>query len=266
MAREAFTTLADVKAWLGISSTESDAILQRLIYQVTAFMLNYLNRDTFLYGERTFVFDGVGSTAIMLPEWPVHDVTAVLVDGISMVQAPDQIQPGYSLQPGGPTPPGNMQNLIIRGYYFTKGQQNISVTCTTGYAEFDELHAAAATVTVDAPNGAWADDIGVKAVSTGAALVKVASAPAVGQYALGTAGQYIFNASQTGQLAISYSYVPSDLADACMELVSERFRYRSRIGERTKSLGGQVTASYDLGAMPEFVARLLNNYRKVVPC
>lgn len=267
MTREAFTTLSEVKAWLTITDTSSDAILQRLIYMATAAILNYINRDSLLYGDRTFTFDGVGGDTLMLPEWPVHSVSAVTVNDLSIPAATTQLGVGYSFQAPTEPPPGGMQAITMRGYSFAPGLQNISVTCKVGYAVFSEEHTAAETVAVSAPYGEWVQDIAVVYAATGEALNKVAGTPAVGQYALGsTPGTYTFNASEAGTLAISYGFVPSDLADACLELVAERFKYRGRIGERSRSLGGQITASYDLSAIPPFVARVLNNYKKVVPC
>lgn len=264
--REAFTTLAEVKDWLGVTSNETDKTLQRLIYMCTQGILAYLNRDTFLYSQRLYASSGVGGSTILLPAWPVHSVSAVQVGTLTVPAAASEGAAGFRLEPIETIPPGNMQEVVLNGFYFTPGGQNIRVTYMAGYAVVGEQHAAAASVTVNAPYGEWVRDEGVVDTTTGVALVKVASNPALGEYALGaTAGQYVFNALQGGTVAITYSYVPFAIADACIEWVAERYRYRSRIGERTRSLSGQVTASYDLSDMPDVVKNLLANYRRVVP-
>lgn len=266
MQPETFTTLADVKAWLGIESTETDKMLERLIRTVTQGILAYLNRDTFLYSERLYSSSGVGGPTIVLPAWPVHSVTSLQINSANVPAATTPNGAGYTLEPIETMPPGNMQELVLNGFGFAPGHQNIRVTYMAGYAILKEEHTPAALVVVNAPYGEWARDEGVFDSVGGGALQRVASAPQVGQYALGAnRGEYIFNAAEPVTVAISYSYVPFALADACIEWVSERFRYRARIGERTRSMSGQVTASYDLSDMPDFVKNLLANYRRVVP-
>ncbi len=79
-------------------------------------------------------------------------------------------------------------------------------------------------------------------------------------------GTYLFAAEDGGAaLRLSYSYVPGALEDACIGWVAERFRYRDHIGQRSKSLGGQETVSYDTSAMPAYLQAQLQPYRKVLP-
>ena len=59
--------------------------------------------------------------------------------------------------------------------------------------------------------------------------------------------------------------VPFDIEQACIELVSLRYRERDRIGHQSKSLGGE-TVSFYIKAMPDSVLQLLSQYRRVVPC
>lgn len=63
------------------------------------------------------------------------------------------------------------------------------------------------TVTVTPPSsGTWVTDLGVRYASTGIALTRVASAPAVGQYSV-AAGVYTFAAADTlVNVLISYEY------------------------------------------------------------
>lgn len=57
-------------------------------------------------------------------------------------------------------------------------------------------------------NGAtFKEDLGVTVVATGLAMLRVASAPATGQYSVSAAGVYTFAAADTGKaVAIDYSY------------------------------------------------------------
>lgn len=69
-----------------------------------------------------------------------------------------------------------------------------------------ESHAAAASVTVTQA-ATFAEDLGVQYQATGISLVRVVSAPTVGQYAVNeSTGVYTFNASETGTLYFFYEY------------------------------------------------------------
>jgi hypothetical protein len=62
-----------------------------------------------------------------------------------------------------------------------------------------------------------------------------------------------------------YASVPSDIAQACVELVCQRYRERSRIGEVSKSLIGGETVSFSQKDMSDDVKTLLSQYRAVAP-
>jgi hypothetical protein len=62
-----------------------------------------------------------------------------------------------------------------------------------------------------------------------------------------------------------YPTVPSDIAQACIELVCQRYRERSRIGEVSKSLIGGETVSFSQKDMSDDVKTLLSQYRAVSP-
>ena len=91
-------------------------------------------------------------------------------------------------------------------------------------------------------------------------------APAQGQYSV-TSGVYAFNAADNGaSVLLTYGYIPADLAQACLEWASQRFKSQQWIGLRSKSLGGQETISYDTGAMPAAISLMLQAYKRVTPC
>jgi hypothetical protein len=62
-----------------------------------------------------------------------------------------------------------------------------------------------------------------------------------------------------------YAATPPDIAQACIELVCQRYRERTRIGEVSKSLGGGETVTFSQKDMPEAVKTLLAQYRAVAP-
>lgn len=62
-----------------------------------------------------------------------------------------------------------------------------------------------------------------------------------------------------------YSSVPADIAQACIELVAQRYRERSRIGEVSKALMSGETVTFSQKDMGEDVKTLLAQYRAVAP-
>ena len=75
-----------------------------------------------------------------------------------------------------------------------------------------------------------------------------------------------------GRLNISITYtagfapdaIPPEITQACIELVSMRYRERDRVGLSSKGLAGE-TISYSQKDMQDSVRTILNNWRKVVP-
>ena len=109
--------------------------------------------------------------------------------------------------------------------------------------------------------------------ATGQALVAVASDPAQGQYVppnpLGgqaATTNYTFNTLDIGQqVVLSYSYVPWAVEGIAKDLVAERWRYRTRIGEKSKTLGGQETAAFEMNVVPKWAQVMLQPFASVVP-
>src|SRR5712692_7636179 len=62
-----------------------------------------------------------------------------------------------------------------------------------------------------------------------------------------------------------YAVTPPDIAQACIELVSQRYRERSRIGEVSRALGGGETVTYSQQDMSDDVKLLLRQYRTLAP-
>lgn len=266
------TTLANVKAWLNITGDASDAVLQRLISQCSRTILDELQRSSLISQTYTDVADGMGGSHEFLDNWPVTAVSQVIVDGQVIPEAVQQVgasfaSVGWRLQPWDGYTPGDPQAVEMIGRCFTRGRLNVSITYTAGYLVSAEAWTIPATpfqVTAKQILGPWAADSGVT-YADGTALVAVASSPAQGQYSV-SAGVYTFNAADEGQsVLLSYSYTPASLEDTCINWVSERFRYRDRIGQKSKTLGGQETASYDLSDIPAYIKTQLQPFRKVLP-
>ncbi len=254
------TSLARARAWAGVTSTNDDALITSLIVEVSRFIHNYLGRPSITSREYTEVADGQDNVAMLLRHWPVTKVSQLKVDGATVAS--------YVLEPWDGAPAGFQQKLSLRGYVFNRGSSNISITYDAGYKVSDELRVIPASgsyvVAAEAPYGSFAEGHKVS-FANGTVLTRVQSAPGSGQYML-NAGTYTFAAADAGlQVLLSYSYIPADIEHACVALVAERYRYRSRIGEVSKSLGGQESMSYSQKDMPEFIKTLLQPYRRMLP-
>lgn len=254
------TSLARARAWAGVTSTNDDTLITSLIAEVSRFIHNYLGRASITSREYTEVADGQSNVAMLLKHWPVTKVLQVIVDS--------NLVAGYILEPWDGTPAGFQQKLSLRGNSFDRGNSNISITYEAGYKVSGELHTIPAsgvyTVAADAPYGSFAEAHAVT-YANGMPLEQVQGTPSASQYALND-GTYTFAAADAGlQVLLDYSYIPADIEHACVALVAERYRYRSRIGEVSKSLGGQESMSYSQKDMPEFIRTLLQPYRRVLP-
>lgn len=183
MAAGDLTTLTNVRAWLGITSVNDDAILSRLITSASAYIQSWINRSFALqtYSESR---SGNGGAVMAFADYPVTAVSSVVIDGQTIPQSPDGQQAGYVFD-------ANTIGLI--GYRFNKGFNNVQLVYTAGYAN-----------------------------------------------------------------------VPFEIEQACIELLSLRYRERERIGHQSKSVQGE-TVSYIVKDMPDSVKTILNNYRKVIP-
>lgn len=264
--------LSGVKAWLDIAGSDDDQLLAQLITQISRAILNILDRPSILPTSYSETYDGGNDSSIVLRNWPVNGVVSCSVNGVGIPAAPPLVagapfQVGYVLDDTDVAPPGRMQRLSLRGRRFALGLQNVAISYSAGYQVAAEIVTAPVTapfsVAALAPYGDWASDHGV-AYAEGAALAPVAANPSAGQYCV-VNGVYTFAAADAGtSLSLTYGYVPADLAVACTDWVAERYAYRTRIGQQSKSLGGQETMAFIVKNVPDFVAFALQPYRRVV--
>jgi len=142
-----------------------------------------------------------------------------------------------------------------------------NIVYNAGFVVNNEPHIVPASsnysVAVNASYGSFAVDQGV-VYANGNTLNYVVSSPSVGQYTLGN-GAYMFSASDANaSVQISYSYIPADIEQACMEIVAERYRYRGHIGEVSKNINGHEKIVFSQQDMSDYVKGLLQPYRRVV--
>jgi hypothetical protein len=265
-------SLADLKSWLALTGTNDDVLLAQLITQISRAIFNVIGRPAILPSAYTETRDGGNDVSIVLRQWPVNGVSSCTVGGVAIPPSPPLVgaasaQIGYVLDSSDAAPPGAMQRLSLRGLLFTGGVRNVTISYRAGYQITNESVVIPATppysVPARAPYGNWASDGGV-VYSNGVSLTAVTGSPATGQYAV-VNGVYSFAQPDAGSgVLLTYGYVPADLASCCMDWAAERYVYRSRIGQHSKSLGGQETIAFIVKDIPDFVVSALSPYRRLV--
>lgn len=121
MAAGDLTTLANVKEWLGIpsSNTQSDALLSRMITAASAFIVSWLEREV-LSATYTETRDGNNSQRMKMRNFPITLVTLVKVDNVVIPETERAF---------------NDASIVLRGCrWFSKGILNVEVTYVAGYA------------------------------------------------------------------------------------------------------------------------------------
>lgn len=265
------TTLEHVKQWLSIenSNTEADVLLGRLIRAASAFVLNYIQRDSLALTQYDDVYDGYGNGFMVLRQFPVTSIISLSVLGSPLrpAQGDGQTQPfrdGYILESSKSVT--SQQRVTLFGHRFPRQKSSVSVSYMAGYVIEAERHTVPdATPFVVGTTFTWLENVEVT-LADGTHLVEVTGAPASGQYSVDASGVYTFNADLADEdVLISYSYVPADIEQAVFELVGERYKTKDRIGYVSKSLGGQETVTFDVRAMNPYIRELLQPYTRVVP-
>lgn len=184
-------TLAELKAWLPNQGNNDDANLQSLISNGSFVILNqYLNRPHILapvLGTLSETYDGNGSDRLLPRNFPIISVSAVSVDGVAIPASQGfstgSHVAGYLL---------DSRRVMLRGFRFCRGLQNVSITYTAGY-----------------------------------------------------------------------SSVPVDLKQAAIEAFALAYRQRPHIGEKSNSMGGQVTVSFDMSDCPPRSLNVFKQYRRL---
>jgi len=282
------TTLASVKAWLGINSVDAsrDTVLERLIRAQSRYIQAWLSREILSkpYTEARNGFGaGEGRFMMSFANDPVSSFTSLSVNGISIPASPDGgIQaPGYGFDSDAVwiAKTTSTDALFSLGG-FSKGQRNVILSYIGGFLVLPlgqastnswlpsaEVHTIPATPFQVTPDLLWLADNGVNFVATGVALIAVAGSPAAGQYSVSTIngipGVYTFNAGDVGKaVALSYSYVPSDIEQACIELIGLRWKEKDRIGVVSLAVGTESTTFFQKD-MPAQVMTDLQQYKRV---
>ena len=117
--------LADVKAYLGLTSNTDDAVLSTLISAESTFIQTYLDR-VLQVSPYTDQFSGTGRNRHHLYNYPCTAVISVTVNGGVIPATTDPTGAGYMVV--------DDSVVLIGGYQFARGDWNCAVNYTAGFA------------------------------------------------------------------------------------------------------------------------------------
>ncbi len=270
------TTLAAVKAFAKVPTSADDDLLQGMLTRMSRAALTWCSRDSFYGRTVTAGLMATQASYLIMPEFPVTSVSALGSIPAAAAPAPgaSALPSGYLLEAWNGIPPGGAQRLTGYGYSMIQ-PGGIGCTYRVGYETIGEAAVIPATgpftVAPAAPYGPAMVDSGVVLVSTGVPLTRVTGTPATGQYSFTQDAAtglwfYTFAAADHGAaVLLSYSFCPGDVFQVVTEWTAERYAYRDRKSETTRSLAGQQTAGYTIDALPVFVREILQQYQAVGP-
>ena len=127
MAVGDLTTLDNVKGWLSppLTTTNDDTLLTRLITAASQFIQTWLDR-TIAETSYTETRNGLGGTRLFLRNRPVTGVTSLAIDGVNIpASSPPPLGAGYLYDD---------ISIYLVGHVFRRGQQNVTISYTAGYA------------------------------------------------------------------------------------------------------------------------------------
>ena len=179
----ALATVEQVKGYLGMNCSQDDALLERLVVSASGYIQTWLNRELGL-GQYTETLSGTDGATMMLKNTPVTDVSEVLINGLSIPLSTSAYMAGYVFDDA---------HVALRGYRFSAGMLNVSITYSAGYAQ-----------------------------------------------------------------------VPEEVTQACIEMVSMRYREKDRIGLTSKGLAGE-TIGFSQKDMADSTRHILQQFRRVWP-
>lgn len=268
MAMGDLVRLADVKAWLSISDTSSDALLSSWITRASRWVVTYLDRGpTLAFRQIIEIRDGNNNCALPLRYWPVLSVSSLSINGITYAKQTDvPFGMGFFVDQWTGSDTQGHQYISNVGTVFYRDRQNVTIIYNAGYQIQGESHLLDTTGLVSTAQY-WYSDQGVT-YANGTVLTYIATGtPGVGQYTINsTTGQYTFAVADAGQtILITYSYTPDDLVQAVIGVISWQWKQKDRIGVLSKTLGGQETMAFSQLSGDSMTMSMLQHYKNIIP-
>jgi hypothetical protein len=187
---DALTNLADLKAYLLISSNQHDDLMTSLVNAVSALFNAHTGRNLTArdyspdpqaehYDQANAILDGSGYPELLLPQYPIVALDSLTLDGAILPQAQGSNQWGYVLDVSAGV-------VSLAGGAFTRGKANVTATYRAGYETIPPDLAQAAleqTAVRFQESAAGGGRLGVAARTLPDGSVSYASTPLLSQVA-----------------------------------------------------------------------------------
>lgn len=249
----ALTTLAAVKSYMGITNTNQDTLITALIARATSLIQDFTGKKFPTVSNTAKLLDGTGTQTLVLPDFPVLDVSLLKLSAVTVAASADGIAAGYV---------ADENSLTLVGQTFPMGKKNVTCTWNAGYRDSEIAYIPTGNTPTYAPttSGTPVTAVGVTTVA-GISYTQVGSSPAAGQFSF-AAGVFSFNSANAGvQVSMQYYYVPAAVEQACIEMVALKLKQRDNIGVQSRSLATE-TITYRDQDMTAAAKAMLQPYRK----
>lgn len=116
--------LNEVSAYLEGAGLIEPIDLDKVITGVSSQFAQYTNRN-FVATTYSRVLNGHGGDRMSLPDFPITAVSAVTVDGVPIQASATPVQSGFVF---------SETQVLLRGYRFCRGVQNVAINYTAGFS------------------------------------------------------------------------------------------------------------------------------------
>jgi len=280
----ALTSLANLKAWMGITASTDDTVLESAIDRATARIESYVGRQILSrsYAEWR---SGAGVDAIRLHQWPVSQVTGVWTGAYAalVVSSADATDLRASISVNQETG----SNAVILTRTTSAG---VTTTTTLSFATYPTT---AALATAIGSTAGFACTLGknIRSVQLRPRAAGDVVLATVTLFAADTASEYTYD-YDTGRLMIDqswwaywpmdrgimpdavksvcveytagYATVPDDIEQACIEIAAMMYRDRKRdSGLQSESLGDYSYTRANRAEVDAIMSGLLADWREI---
>ena len=280
----ALTSLANLKAWMGITASTDDTVLESAIDRATARIESYVGRQILSrsYAEWR---SGAGVDAIRLHQWPVSQVTGVWTGAYAalVVSSADATDLRASISVNQET--GNNAVILTR-----TTSAGVTTTTTLSFATYPTT---AALATAIGSTAGFACTLGknIRSVQLRPRAAGDVVLATVTLFAADTASEYTYD-YDTGRLMIDqswwaywpmdrgimpdavksvcveytagYATVPDDIEQACIEIAAMMYRDRKRdSGLQSESLGDYSYTRANRAEVDAIMSGLLADWREI---
>lgn len=251
------TTVAAVKTYLAITTSNQDALIGALIARESRLVESFCSRRFPAVTNAARRLNGTGTAVIVLPDQPILDVSFLSIDGVEIEPSVDGAA-GYTFD--------DTAVYLVGGAKFSSCRQSVVCSWSAGYqdSETDFVPTGNTPTLTPTTGGSAVTNVSVTEIAGNVTMTQVGSSPAAGQYAFAD-GIYTFAAADVGkQVQMAYQCVPAPVEQAVIEMVGLDLKARDNLGVSSKTLAHEQITYSDKG-MSASALEMLRPYRRMAP-